>query len=60
MAASAEDNASNHPRKMFDPKKSTGTLVGAWLGQHCEVCTVSNSELSEFFGPSPSSGESAQ
>ena len=33
MVAFAEDNASNRPRKTFDPKKSTGTLVGDWLGQ---------------------------
>ena len=33
MAHFAEDNTSNRPRKKFDPKKSTGTLVGAWLGQ---------------------------
>ena len=30
-----EDNASNRPRKI-NPKKSTRTLVGAWLGQHEE------------------------
>ena len=33
VVAFAEDNAANRPRIKFDPKKSTGTLVGAWLGQ---------------------------
>ena len=33
MVAYAEDSASNRPREKFNPKKSTGTLVGAWLGQ---------------------------
>ena len=33
MVAFAEDNASNRPRKIFAPKKSTGTLVRDWLGQ---------------------------
>ena len=32
MVAFAEDNASNRPRKIFDPKNSTGTLVGDRLG----------------------------
>ena len=34
MVVFAEDYASNRPRKIFDPKKSTGTLVGDWLGQY--------------------------
>ena len=33
MASFATVNASNRLRKLFDPKKSTGTLVGAWLSQ---------------------------
>ena len=33
MVAFADDNASNRPREKFDPNKSIGTLVGAWLGQ---------------------------
>ena len=40
MVAFAEDNASNRPRNIFDPKKSTGTLVGDWLGQDCLRCQM--------------------
>ena len=39
MVVFAEDYASNRPRKIFDPKKSTGTLVGDWLSQPVEVPT---------------------
>ena len=41
MVPFAEDNASNRPRKTFDPKKFTGTLVGAcWSRINREVQTV--------------------
>ena len=48
MDAFAEDNASNRPRKI-DPIKSTGALVGAWLGQNKEYHARRKSVSQVFF-----------